>query len=294
MPPTHPHDAIYDRYLAQHGMVHTGEGKFVYQGTGAPVDTAHPDVLSRFQQVHAQAQQQLAAGAAQAPEGFVPSPPTGSPLRNVLTMPGSAPGAATPGPLHVQAQQQIARASATAPAPDWYVPSPPPGVMEHALDAPRTSYMDTLLRLYHTGALPTPQRLYEAGKYVVDYGTLPAMAGEGYAPTLAKDLAAHGAQVSPTLGDDLLEQIGFKRLPDANGLNTFQRIPSGETLPRSQQDVPGAATPGPSAAAFTNPMALLEGLLASPARIATLKLLALLQGGTVANAGAVPPGQMRA
>lgn len=58
---TDPHDALYDRLLAHHGMVHTGAGQFVYQGSGLPVDTTHPGVVRRFRQVHGQAQQQVAA-----------------------------------------------------------------------------------------------------------------------------------------------------------------------------------------------------------------------------------------
>ena len=85
MPPTDPHDALYDRLLAQHGMVHTGEGQFVYQGSGTPVDTTHPDVVSRFQQVHAQAQAQAQGGASRTPApGPLPvaTPPAPTPGQN--------------------------------------------------------------------------------------------------------------------------------------------------------------------------------------------------------------------
>ena len=80
MPPTDPQDALYDRLLAQHGIVHTGAGRFVSQGSGAPVDTTHPDVVRRFQQVHTQAQQQAGASSPTPPMApGVSSPPALAP-----------------------------------------------------------------------------------------------------------------------------------------------------------------------------------------------------------------------
>ena len=147
MPPPDPEDALYDRCLAQHGMVHTGEGTFVYQGTGAPVDTTDPDVLSRFRQVHAQAQQQLAERAQSSGDT-----PGGAPLPETASVPMSQ--EAPP-----EMVQMGARALAGPVPPDTAFTNPM-ALLERLLASPARSATLKLIALLGGGSVaPTPNRM---------------------------------------------------------------------------------------------------------------------------------------